>query len=43
MEYAALASFVALIVSWMALPVGTRPTVERKVPTLRREVVGAKA
>jgi hypothetical protein len=43
MEYAAFASFVALIVSWMALPVGNRPAVERKPSTARREMIAAKA
>jgi hypothetical protein len=43
MEYAAFASFVALIVSWMALPVGNRPAVERKPSTARREMITAKA
>lgn len=43
MEYVALASFIALIVSWMALPASNGQVFEEKAPALRTELVGAEA
>ena len=43
MEYAALISFVLLIVSWMALPASNGRVLEETAPAIRTRTVGAEA
>jgi hypothetical protein len=43
MEYAALASFGLLVVSWMALPASNGRVFEEQPVPIRAEVVGAEA